>query len=64
VRTVEFHCDTCGGTRVFEQPQCQDGHGTDCPEWCCAVCGDAVLISLFEVRLEHRRAVQARHRAA
>jgi hypothetical protein len=64
VRSVEFHCDNCRGTRVFEQPLCQDGHGVDCPEWYCTACGDAVLISSFEVRLERQRTVRASNRAA
>ncbi|MGA8116164.1 MAG: hypothetical protein WCA46_21095 [Actinocatenispora sp.] len=40
----ELPCSTCGGLMPFEQPECADGHGTDCPEWCCVRCGEALLI--------------------
>jgi hypothetical protein len=39
-------CPACGDDRVFEQPPCADGHGTDgdeCPEWACTDCGAALL---------------------
>jgi hypothetical protein len=31
----------------FEQPDCLDdhGHGVDCPEWSCVVCGEAVFVA-------------------
>jgi hypothetical protein len=31
---------------AFEQPQCLEdhGHGVDCPEWACVVCGEAVVV--------------------
>lgn len=42
------HCDLCGETRVFvpvyPDGDCPDGHA-ECPEWACADCGGAVLIS-------------------
>jgi hypothetical protein len=37
-------CPTCQDEVVFEQPDCIDGHGLDCPEWVCVQCGDAVLV--------------------
>jgi hypothetical protein len=37
-------CSTCQDEVAFEQPECVDGHGWDCPEWVCVQCGDAVLV--------------------
>jgi len=37
-------CPDCGTERLFEEPECHDGHGADCPERCCTHCGAAVLI--------------------
>lgn len=37
-------CTTCADEVAFEQPGCVDGHDSDCPEWVCVQCGDAVLI--------------------
>lgn len=45
------HCTTCGGEREFEQPPCMDGHGGDCPEWLCVVCGHAIVVD-FDVEYE------------
>ncbi|MGB9378043.1 MAG: hypothetical protein WCB04_11080 [Mycobacteriales bacterium] len=41
-------CSTCGEQRAFEVLACSDGHGPDCPELACTVCGEAVLIGVFE----------------
>ena len=38
-------CAICGAEQPFEQPECADGHGADCPEWVCAACGDALLVA-------------------
>ena len=38
-------CTTCRGDVSFEQPECADGHGSDCPEWVCLECGDALLVA-------------------
>lgn len=40
----ELTCPECQEPRVFEQPPCADGHGTDCPDLACCVCGTAVVI--------------------
>ena len=37
-------CTICRGDMAFEQPDCVDAHGVDCPEWVCVECGDAVLV--------------------
>jgi hypothetical protein len=38
------HCSICGDERGFEQPSCDDGHGTDCPELACVECGMALVV--------------------
>ncbi|MEP6760386.1 MAG: hypothetical protein ABJA93_03375 [Sporichthyaceae bacterium] len=42
--TIVRFCTTCRGDVSFEQPECPDGHGSDCPEWVCVECGDALLV--------------------
>jgi hypothetical protein len=37
-------CTTCRGDVSFEQPDCLEGHGSECPEWVCVECGDAVFM--------------------
>ena len=37
-------CSTCRAEVLFEQPDCLEEHGADCPEWVCVQCGDAVLL--------------------
>jgi hypothetical protein len=54
VREMTYHCPTCQGTRVFEQPPCADGHGADCPEWACVDCGTALLVDMVLERAEDR----------
>lgn len=39
-------CAECRGARVFHQPDCDDGHGGDCPEWACLECGHGVSTSV------------------
>jgi hypothetical protein len=41
-----YDCPTCRKRQVFEQPPCSDGHGPDCPEWFCSVCGTALWVGL------------------
>jgi hypothetical protein len=36
-------CPECRDITAFEQPPCLDGHGADCPEWCCVTCGYALI---------------------
>jgi hypothetical protein len=38
------YCSVCRAERIFERPECPDGHGADCPERCCTRCGAAVLL--------------------
>ncbi len=42
-------CGTCDEELLFEQPDCTDGHGADCPEWVCVQCGRALLLGFLEV---------------
>ncbi len=46
---AELPCSHCGETTLFEQPDCLDDHGAGCPEWCCVRCGEAVLVSWYDV---------------
>ena len=38
------NCTDCGDEREFERLECVDGHGPDCPERICLMCGYVVLI--------------------
>ncbi|MGH8892911.1 MAG: hypothetical protein ACRDWY_06340 [Actinomycetes bacterium] len=51
-------CTTCQDDVFFEQPDCFDNHGADCPERVCVQCGDALLVGfdLSEPVLAPRRA--------
>lgn len=42
----ELTCPECREPRVFEQPPCADGHGADCPDLACCVCGTAVVVGV------------------
>ena len=44
-------CATCLAETMFEQPECPDGHGADCPEWVCVTCGDALLLGYAPAEL-------------
>jgi hypothetical protein len=37
-------CALCGEERPVERPDCGDGHGPDCPEAFCALCGTAIWV--------------------
>jgi hypothetical protein len=46
------YCTGCSDERLFEQFHaepggCPDTGDGDCPEWACAVCGDALLIGVL-----------------
>ncbi len=41
-----YDCPTCRRRRLFEQPECVDGHGDACPEWLCTACGTALFADL------------------
>jgi hypothetical protein len=53
-----YDCPTCQSTQVFEQPECLDGHGADCPEWMCVVCGTALWV---DVALDTHVGTPTRH---
>jgi hypothetical protein len=42
----ELHCSQCQRVSDFEQPDCSDAHGGDCPEWVCVLCGNAIFAGL------------------
>ncbi len=42
--TIVRFCNTCRGDVPFEQPGCLDAHDSDCPEWVCVECGEAVIV--------------------
>jgi hypothetical protein len=45
---------------MFEQPECRDHHGGDCPEWVCVSCGEALLLGFVPPERVHRRRRTAR----
>jgi hypothetical protein len=47
--TMLRFCVTCAADASFEQPECLDEHGADCPELVCAECGDAYVVGFIEV---------------
>jgi hypothetical protein len=52
--TVRF-CTTCRADVGFEQPECLDGHGGDCPELVCVACGEAFLVGFGPPEAPARR---------
>jgi hypothetical protein len=46
--TLRF-CVTCAADASFEQPECIDEHGVECPEWVCVECGDAFVVGFTDV---------------
>lgn len=38
-----LHCPICARQQPVEVPPCIDGHGAECPERVCTVCGTALL---------------------
>lgn len=54
-------CTTCAVETMFEQPVCEEDHGSDCPEWSCVECGEALLLG-FDLTEGTR--VGAAHRVA
>lgn len=42
--TEEAECPVCGRSCPIETPACLDGHGADCPERLCALCGTALIV--------------------
>ena len=41
-------CAVCNGKQLFEQPPCEDGHGDDCLDLACVMCGSALVLGLVE----------------
>ena len=42
-------CAGCVDDRVFEQPECEDGHGELCLDLSCVECGFAIVLGHVEV---------------
>jgi hypothetical protein len=42
-------CPECGPAQEFVQPPCEDGHGDDCPDWLCTVCGTGLVDGVVPV---------------
>ncbi|HEX2772472.1 MAG TPA: hypothetical protein VHN18_08600 [Micromonosporaceae bacterium] len=63
-----LHCAACRAERRFEIPPCPDGHGADCAELVCTVCGSAILagapFALVSGRHPAGRPTPRRRRAA
>jgi hypothetical protein len=58
---VEFRwCPGCSTQTMFEQPPCEDGHGTDCLDLACMECGFGIsLRDLSPVESPKRRDTSA-----
>jgi hypothetical protein len=39
----ESYCPECRSDELFEQPECLEEHGGDCPDWACVMCGYAIF---------------------
>ncbi|MDQ1620881.1 MAG: hypothetical protein QOE19_3450 [Actinomycetota bacterium] len=48
IMTITSWCATCRDEVAFENPECLDEHGADCPEWACVECGEAIMLG-FEL---------------
>lgn len=42
-----LHCTDCAAEQVFAALECLDGHGQECPERACTVCGAAVVLGVW-----------------
>lgn len=40
-------CSPCTQDQPFESPPCQDGHGDQCLDLACLVCGHAVIVGVL-----------------
>jgi hypothetical protein len=62
----QAECPVCGQSCPVEAPACVDGHGSDCPERLCLLCGTALIVhpNLSDsVRPARRRRSYIRHAA-
>ena len=56
-------CATCLAETMFEQPECGEHHGGDCPEWVCVECGEALLLGFVPPERVARSRRAARRRS-
>ena len=53
---VEFRwCSHCSSKTLFEQPPCDDGHGTECLDLACMDCGFGITLRDLSPAAEPRR---------
>ena len=43
----DLYCSNCADLRPSEAPPCTDGHGAECPDRACTVCGSALFLDPF-----------------
>lgn len=46
---AEHYCPFCLDVSGFDPVPCPDGHGPDCPELACRLCGTVILLGLLPV---------------
>jgi hypothetical protein len=42
-------CPECQDEQVFDAPPCEDGHGFDCLDLACGMCGFALVLGHVQV---------------
>jgi hypothetical protein len=57
----DLYCSNCADFVPSEAPPCADGHGDDCPDRACTMCGTALFVDPF---ITHERPRPAARRAA
>ena len=48
---IHMYCTECRAEQAFEQPECTEDHGGDCPDLACVMCGLAVYTGPFPLEL-------------
>ncbi len=54
-----YWCSPCGAEQFFDSPPCEDGHGEECLDLACTVCGHAIVVGVVYPATEVRRADRA-----
>ncbi len=47
ISSPAYWCPPCGSEQLFEVPPCEDGHGEDCLDLACVVCGHAIVVGVM-----------------
>ena len=50
----DVYCSNCDDLRPSEAPPCADGHGADCPDRACIMCGTALFVDPYITRTRPR----------